>query len=315
MDEKHKALIKIWDHMMKGARRYVEDNGFIAIHGQPLIGTIVVACESVSNLFPIDFYGKKRWMSQSNQILIEKYSQEFGKIYCEITSFRQEPEADNRRLGSFNLLELEHQGSLDELLNNIEGVIYSIVEQVTENCQEELKLFGRNPDDLKLKIGKISYTDAVKLLNNNGFPELEWGTDIDAKHEKKLCELVGPVFCHRYPGEIKFWNMKDDPENTSVVLSADLLMPGVGECAGSAQRETSHSELLRKLESSEMFKVLLNQGVQRGDFDHYLNYHLENDVVDHSGCGIGLNRIVQWLIGSDDIREATPFVINRDTLG
>lgn len=314
VSEKQIALIKIWDAMLKGARGYVERNGFTAIHGQPLLGTITLACENVSTLFPIDFYGTKKFMTQSNQIEIEKYSQSLDKIYCEITSFRQEQNADNRRLSSFNLFEIEHKLGLEEILKNVEGILYSIIKEVADRCPEELRLFGRNPQDLlNYRVGRISYTDAVKLLNENGFPELEWGTDIDAVHENKLTELLGPVLCHRYPWPIKFWNMKNDPENPDVVLSADLLLPKAGESAGLAEREWCYEELCRKLDSWDALKVLLAQGVKKSDFDHYLQYHAENEVVQHSGAGLGLNRICQFLINSDDIREATPFVINRES--
>lgn len=314
ISEKQIALIKIWDAMLKGARGYVEQNGFIAIHGQPLLGTIVLACENVSTLFPIDFYGTKKFMTQSNQLEIEKYSQELDKIYCEITSFRQELNADKRRLASFNLFEIEHKGTLDEILDNIEGILYSIIKEVTDRCSDELKLFGRDPQDLlNYKVARISYTDAIKLLNENGFPDLEWGTDIDAVHENRLAELLGPVLVHRYPWPIKFWNMKNDPENPKVVLSADLILPKAGESAGIAQRETDYDKLCNKLDSWDALKVLLAQGVKKSDFDWYLRYHAENRVEQHSGAGLGLNRICQFLINSDDIREATPFVINRES--
>src|ERR1035437_7578405 len=311
ISDKQVALIKVWDSAINGARKYLELNGFTAIHGQPLMGSVVVACENVKTLFDLDFYGEQAFLTQSNQLLIEPYTAKFGRIYCEITSFRQEPNADNRRLAMFNLLEIEHLGGLDELLDHVSAIVYSMINEVINNCQDELKLFGRDIEDLKkTHIGRISYSEAITILQKNGFSDLEWGTDLEAKHEHALTAILGPVLCHRYPKEIKFWNMRQDPQDDRVVLSADLLLPKSGESAGSAERETNYDSLIEKLESSTMLQTLLDQGVKKSAFDWYLNHHIENDVQQHSGAGLGLNRIIQALLNLDDIRDATPFVVN-----
>jgi asparaginyl-tRNA synthetase len=317
-DPKRMAVIKVWDAMFRGARKYVESQGFVAIHNMPHIVGVTGACENTDTLFTVDWYdGKKMFLPQSNQLYIEMLTQaiEGGRVYGEIQSFRKEVKADARRLAQFSLFEIEHIGGLDELLGHLAGIVNSASKQVAEDCEKELALFGRDANELRnVTFKRMTYADAVELLKTEGFPELQFGDDLVAEHEGRLTELMGPMFVTHYPEEIKFFNMRNNDDDPRVVNSSDLLLPLAGESAGSAEREFDADKLREKLLKSSMLEGLLRQGMKLSDFDWYIDFHKEHDVKLHSGAGVGMARVAQFILGQTDIRDCVPFLINRDNV-
>ncbi|MEB3330812.1 MAG: amino acid--tRNA ligase-related protein, partial [Candidatus Sericytochromatia bacterium] len=227
------ALIRIWAAMFRGARRYVESQGFIGVHNVPEIVGVTGACENVDTLFKVDFFGKQAYLAQSDQLYLELITPVLGKVYAEIQSFRMEPEADDRHLCQFALFEIEHQGGLDELIGHLSGIVQAAVAEVLATCEEDLKAqFGRDTDALRqLAFKRLTYTEAVELLQPE-FPGLAWGDDLKAHHERRLTELLGACFLTHYPLPIKFFNMKQNAEDPRVVNSTDMLLPYSGESAG-----------------------------------------------------------------------------------
>lgn len=308
------ALIRIWDAMFRGARRYVEANGFIGVHNMPEIVGVTGACENIDTLFKVDYFGRPAYLAQSDQLYLELITPYLKKVYAEIQSFRMEPEVDDRHLCQFSLFEIEHLGGLDELIANLSGIIQSAGRQVAQDCEAELRLFGRKPEDInQIQFKTITYGDAVTLLQPD-FPELAWGDDLKANHERLLTEKLGPVFLTHYPLPIKFFNMKQNADDPRVVNSTDMLLPFAGESAGAAERETRYDEVVSRLKSSDMYQRLIALGGKDEDFEWYLNAHKDKDIPLHSGAGIGMARVAQFFLGLNDIRDAVPFLLNRENL-
>lgn len=312
--DRRMAIVRIWDAMFRGARGYVEREGFIGVHNMPEIVGVTGACENVDTLFKVDYFGRPAFLAQSDQLYLELLTPKLGKVYAEMQSFRMEPDADDRHLCQFALFEIEHLGDLDELIGNISGVVQSAIAEVVSRCSEELVMLGRNPADLRrLTFGKVTYSDAIDLLAER-FPNLRWGDDLVAEHEAALVELLGPCFVTHYPKEIKFFNMRINEDDPRVVNSTDLLLPLAGESAGAAEREHEHARVVERLVTSSMYARLLEAGAQPSDFDWYLDAHKDRDIPLHSGAGIGMARLAQFIMGADDIRDAVPFLVNRDNL-
>lgn len=308
------ALIKIWDAMFRGARRYVEMHNFIAVHNAPHIVGVTGACENIDTLFKVDYFGRPAYLAQSDQLYLELITPYLKKVYAEIQSFRMEPDVDDRHLCQFSLFEIEHLGGLDELIANLSGIVQSAGRQVAQDCEAELALFGRKPEDInQIQFKNITYSEAVTLLQAD-FPNLAWGDDLKAHHERLLTEKLGPVFLTHYPLPIKFFNMKQNADDPRVVNSTDMLLPFAGESAGAAERETRYEEIVSRLKSSEMYARLIALGGKDEDFEWYLNAHKDKDVPLHSGAGIGMARVAQFLLGLSDIRDAVPFLLNRENL-
>lgn len=308
------ALIRIWDAMFRGARQYVEAHGFVGVHNMPEIVGVTGACENIDTLFKLDYFGRPAYLAQSDQLYLELLTPYLKKVYAEIQSFRMEPEADDRHLCQFALFEIEHVGGLDELIDHLTGILRSIAHRVATDCAEDLALFGRDPAAIRqIYFKRLTYTEAVEILLDD-FPTLAWGDDLQAHHERVLTERFGPTFITHYPLPIKFFNMKQNTDDARVVNSTDMLLPFAGESAGAAEREHDYETIAHRLRSSSMYQRLIELGGKDEDFAWYLDAHKGQDVPLHSGAGIGMARVAQYLLGLSDIRLAVPFLLNRENL-
>lgn len=308
------ALVRIWDAMFRGARRYVEAQGFIGVHNMPEIVGVTGACENIDTLFKLDYFGKQAYLAQSDQLYLELMTPYLKRVYAEIQSFRMEPEADDRHLTQFSLFEIEHLGGLDELIGHLSGIVQAIAHQVAADCAGELAMFHRRPEDLDhIAFKQMTYTEAVEHLQQD-FPSLAWGDDLKAHHERLLTERFGPIFLTHYPLPIKFFNMRQNDADPRVVNSTDMLLPKAGESAGAAEREHRYETIVQRLKSSTMYQRLIDLGGKDEDFAWYLEAHKDRDIPLHSGAGIGMARVAQFLLGLDDIRQAVPFVLNSENL-
>lgn len=313
--EKEIARDKIVSSMTIGMEKYLIEQEYIKIYPS-LLTSITGACEQINTMFTLDFFGKLGFLTQSSQLRLEKASFYHEKVYCIINSFRAEPSIDTRHLCEFNLTELEQRGDLSNLMVSVENTIKSGVDYVLNKNEKELHILGRNTKELEnFKIDRISYEDAIKLLNYSGYPELQFGMDLKHEHEMRLTQLLGAVFCTEYPEEIKFWNMKGSCKDPRVVMSADLLLPKSGESGGMACRETKRDILEQKLIKSDMYKLLTEiHGLGMEDFQWYLDFHDTNTILEHSGVGLGNQRICQWLMNFDAIQDTTMYPTYRGNL-
>ena len=308
------SIAKIEASLLKGARGYFEDNGFVEVV-VPHITKATGACENVGTMFALDYFGEQGYLSQTAQLYLETLTPFLKKVWCIGPSFRAEPRADNRHLSEFTLIELEFAGDLSQLMKHIENMICSMIQRVLEERKEELTLLNVEEKrllDVRSPFEKITYTSAVKDLA--GY-EVEWGDDLKSHHENFLVKIHGdkPLFITHYPKEIKFFNMKTNPENPGIVNSTDLILPFSGEAVGAAEREFDYTALHEKLASSTMLKQLKERGGSIEDFSWYLEFYKKHGIP-HAGCGIGLNRVTQFVLGIDDIRATTVFPLNRDSL-
>jgi asparaginyl-tRNA synthetase len=308
------AVAMIESSLLKGARRYFEENGFAEVV-VPHLTKATGACENIATMFDVDFFGQKGYLSQTAQLYLEVLTPFLGKVWCIGPSFRAEPSADERHLAEFTLVELEFAGNFEELLAHIEGTICSMVNCVLSERNEELKLLKIDTERLrKLKrpFGRVTYTKAVESLAEFG---VRWGDDLKSHHERALVNMNDnqPLFVTHFPKVIKFFNMRENDDNPAIVNSADLLLPMSGEAVGAAERENRYEKLHQRLIDSSMFRQLVEKGGSIEDFRWYLDFYKEHGSL-HSGCGIGLNRVTQFVLGTDDIRATTAFPLNKESL-
>jgi asparaginyl-tRNA synthetase len=308
------AVAKIEASLLRGARKYFEDNDFTEII-VPHITRATGACENISTMFTVDHFEEKAYLAQTGQLYLEVLTPFLKKVWCVGPSFRAEPSVDERHLTEFTLIELEFEGNLAELMQHIENILQSMIQEVIKTRKEELELLeiDKRRLDVLPPFKKITYTDAVKELSRFG---VKWGDDLKSLHEKILVENHGnkPLFITHYPKAIKFFNMKTNEENPEIVNSTDLLLPYGGEAVGAAEREYEYKKLLERLECSTMLKQLIEKGGSIHDFDWYLEFYKGFGGTPHAGCGIGLNRVTQYVLGSSDIRTTTVFPLNRESI-
>jgi len=329
-------IIKLTNWVLQKSREYLQQNNYTEVV-TPRIVRASGACENINTLFEVSSEGEDRWfngskgyLAQTGQLYLEALVPKLGNVYCVGPSFRAEPKVDNRHLTEFLMIEIEHPGGFDQLLQYIEGMLYHLVHNLSlqKNSAEE---FGITPEHLEHlttcpKIfSKITYDEAIQKLKLLG-ETIEWGDDITSQQEKKLVleNNNQPLFITRFPDPMwdfkktieveKFFNMLPDPQNPGRVLSSDLILPFGGEAVGSAARAHEVTVLTKRLINSRMFKRLLERGGGLKDFEWYISQVEENGAVPHAGCGFGMARIIQWLVGTEDIRQAVAFPSNKETL-
>ncbi len=313
------AVALVEGRLVEGAMEYFMKEGFVNIV-VPHITRATGACENIDTLFEVDYFGNKGYLVQTGQLYLEAFIPHFRKVCCIGPSFRAEPEVDARHLTEFPLLEIEfatpEKGGLEQLMGHMEGIVHSMLSRV---LKEKGHLEGLGADAGRLRkarppFRKMAYREALEILNSLGH-RLSFGDDLKHAHEQDLASHLGsrPVFITHYPKEIKFFNMRENPEDPEVVNSTDLILPCSGEAAGAAEREHVHGKLLKRLKESQMLRMLEARGGGIRDFEWYLRL-IREQPIPHAGCGIGLNRVTQFALGSGDIRSCSAFPMNRENL-
>lgn len=300
------AILKIRDEIIFSIREYFKNNGFILVDSPILTPS---ACEGTSTLFETDYFGQKALLSQSGQLYGEASAMALGKIYCFGPTFRAEKSKTRRHLTEFWMVEPEVAfNDLNDDMDLAEDFICYIVEKVLKNCRKELEVLGRDIsklENIKKPFPRISYTQAIEILNKNGNPT-EWGGDIGGDEETIISKNFDrPVMIHRYPAAIKAFYMKRDPEDDRLALAVDVIGPeGYGEIIGGSQREEDYETLVKRIKE---------QGLDEKDFSWYLDLRKYGSVP-HSGFGMGIERAVAWICGLPHVRETIPFPRLMDRL-
>ncbi|MDE5721351.1 MAG: asparagine--tRNA ligase [Clostridia bacterium] len=257
--------------------------------------------------FAEDFFGAKAGLTVSGQLEGEIAAMGLGKIYTFGPTFRAEHSNTTRHAAEFWQIEPEVCfADLHDIIEIAEDFIKSIIKDVVENCPDEIAYFDeRIEKGLKEKLSnvinsdfaKITYTQAVEVLKKSGkefkFP-VEWGSDLQTEHERYLTEeyYKKPVFVTDYPADIKAFYMKLNSDNKTVAAT-DLLVPGIGEIIGCSEREA---------DSEKLKSAMLKRNMPLEAYTEYLDTRKYGSVP-HSGFGLGLERIIMYITGVQNIRD------------
>ncbi|MBQ1279251.1 MAG: asparagine--tRNA ligase [Clostridia bacterium] len=254
-----------------------------------------------------DFFGRRAALSVSGQLEGEVAAMALGKIYTFGPSFRAEKSNTPRHVAEFWHVEPEVAfAELPDIIEIAEDLIKHIINSVLEKCPEELKFFDAHFE--KGLIDKLTavanndfaimtYTEAIEKLKASGekfqYP-VEWGCDLMTEHERYISEVIckRPVFLTDYPKEIKSFYMKQNADGKTVAAT-DLLVPGVGEIIGCSEREADLDKLLEAMEI---------RGMNIDDYNDYISLRRFGSVP-HSGFGLGLERIIMYVTGVQNIRD------------
>jgi asparaginyl-tRNA synthetase len=225
-----------------------------------------------------------------------------GKTYCFGPTFRAEKSKTRRHLTEFWMVEPEVAfAHLEDTMALGEELVAYVVERVLATRRPELETLERNVANLekiKLPFPRLSYDDAVKLLQQKG-SEIQWGGDFGGTDETIISEnFERPVLVHRYPSQVKPFYMTPDPQRPEVALCVDMLAPeGYGEIIGGGERLADYDLLLKRLGEANL---------PRQAFEWYLDLRRYGSVP-HSGFGMGIERVVAWICGLEHVRETIPF--------
>ncbi|ASN05535.1 asparagine--tRNA ligase [Virgibacillus necropolis] len=300
------AVMKIRNEIIRATYEYFNENEYVKIDPPVLTGS---SAEGTTELFHTKYFDEEAYLSQSGQLYMEAAAMAFGKVFSFGPTFRAEKSKTRRHLIEFWMIEPE-MSFVDhaESLEIQEQYVSFVAQSVLTNCKLELDVLERDTSKLemiKAPFPRISYDDAVTLLKEKGFDDIEWGEDFGSPHETAIAEHFDkPVFITNYPAAIKSFYMKPDPERSDVVLCADLIAPeGYGEIIGGSQRIDDLELMTKRFEE---------HGLAGEAYNWYLELSKYGSVP-HSGFGLGLERTVAWLSGVDHVRETIPFprLLNR----
>ena len=308
--------------------KFFNENGFTYVHTPIVTGS---DCEGAGEMFQLttldldnvpknedgtvdyskDFFGKQTSLTVSGQLEAECMAMAFGKVYTFGPTFRAERSYTQRHAAEFWMVEPEIAfADLNDDMDLMEAMIKYIIKDVMARCPQDIDFFNQFVDKgLKERLEhvansdfvRISYTDAVKLLekNNDNFEyKVSWGCDLQTEHERYLTEkeFGKPVFVTDYPKEIKAFYMRlNDDDKT--VAATDLLVPGIGELCGASQREERYDVLLNRIREL---------GLNEEDYWWYLDLRRFGGNK-HAGFGLGFERMVMYLTGISNIRDVLPF--------
>jgi asparaginyl-tRNA synthetase len=294
------AILRIRAEAVRAARNYMDEQGY-TLTDAPIFTPS--ACEGTSTLFEVNYIDdEKAYLTQSGQLYIEATAMALGKVYTFGPTFRAEKSKTRRHLTEFWMLEPEAAyAELGDMMDLGEGLVSAVVQSVVKNKSRELEMLKRDVkklENIKAPFPRITYEEAIGVLQKRGNPA-KFGDDFGGDEETIISsEYDRPLIVHHYPAAIKAFYMQPDEARPDLALSFDMLAPeGYGEIIGGSQRIHDYDFLVKRLKEN-------NLPVE--SFQWYLDLRRYGSVP-HSGFGMGLERTVAWICGTEHIREVIPF--------
>lgn len=293
------AIQRLRNTLIQANYQFMKENNFIKIDSPILTPN---ACEGTTELFELEYFDKKAYLSQSGQLYLEAAIFAHGRVYDFGPVFRAEKSKTRRHLTEFWMMDAEMAFvDLKENLDIQESLIRFMVQAVLDNNKDDLDILERDTKPLENIVKpfyRITHAEAIKKLKELG-SEIGDNDDLGAEDETKLTqEFDNPIFITHYPAEVKAFYMKRDDKDPSKALCADLLAPeGYGEIIGGSQREDDYDVLLKRIKEEKL---------PLDEFQWYLDLR-KYGSVQHGGFGFGLERIVAWVCGIPHVRETIPF--------
>ncbi len=299
--------MKARSYIFRYARDFLDKQGFFEIT-PPLV--TVAGGETGADLFEVKYFDQKAYLTESSQLYSEAMIYSLEKVYSFAPSYRAEKSRTVKHLAEYWHLEPE-MAYFNNAMNMKfqEKLVSGIANKLAKEHPDILKFFNVEPDSL-IKIRppfkRLSYDQAIALLQEKG-SDKKWGDDFGVEEEKLLTENEDkPIFVYNWPKEIKAFYMPVNPKDERTVLCADMLAPhGHGEIIGSSEREWRYEELVKRMKE-------LNMNLD--NYSWYIDLRKYGSVP-HAGFGLGIERVIKWMLNLDHIRDAIPFprVINRLT--
>lgn len=322
------SVFRVRSVISQSIHRFFEGEGYEYIHS-PIITSS--DCEGAGETFKVttfdfdnipkdnsgridyskDFFGRLTNLTVSGQLEGEIMALALGKVYTFGPTFRAENSNTTRHASEFWMIEPEAAFvEIFEAMDLGERMIKFVIKYVKDKCIDELEflnnfidktLLSRLDNVLNNNFERITYTEAIDILlkSSRKFEyKVEWGVDLQSEHERYLTEeyFKKPVFLYNYPKDIKAFYMRLNDDNKTVA-AFDCLVPGIGEIIGGSQREERYEVLKNRIKEC---------GLSEDDYWWYLDLRKYGETK-HSGFGLGLERLVMYLTGMNNIRDVIPF--------
>ena len=283
---------------LKAIRDYLDKQDFVEINTPKMIAT---STEGGAALFPIFYYNKEAFLAQSPQLYKEQLTMSFEKVFEIAPIFRAEPSRTNRHLSEAISIDFEEAYvDYNDVMDRIEEIVKTCVTTVQKFVKD-------NPDtDFKVpetadKIPRYKYSELIEKMQNAGL-KTQWGDDLYPKNLQKI-GLEGFYVIVDWPMGPKPFYVKVKKDDPKISESFDLMWGDLELSSGSTRIE----------KKSELEERMRNKGMNVDSFAYHLNV-FDFGVPPHAGCGIGLERLMMALTGTENIRDTTFYPRDVDRL-
>ncbi|MEM1231458.1 MAG: asparagine--tRNA ligase [Pseudomonadota bacterium] len=314
------AIARVRNTVTQATHSYFNSNDFVWVN-TPII--TASDCEGAGELFRVstldqihagqsfenDFFGAETFLTVSGQLNVESFANALTRVYTFGPTFRAENSNTSRHLAEFWMIEPEIAfADLGDNATLAEDYLKHVIRAVLDEREDDMAFFNKQIDDTVLErlqaverssFERLPYSEAITILERADrkfeFP-VSWGADLQSEHERYLTEehVKGPLVVTDYPAEIKAFYMRlNDDQKT--VAAMDVLVPGVGEIIGGSQREDRLDVLDARMDDRLKEELWWYRDLRR------------YGTVPHAGFGLGLERLVLYLTGMENIRDAIPF--------
>ena len=301
IDLRRKVLQDIFNvrsQVLKSIRDYFYSQNFTEINTPKMIAT---ATEGGAALFPIFYYNKEAFLAQSPQLYKEQLTMSFEKVFEIAPIFRAEPSRTNRHLAEAISIDLEEAFvDYNDVMNRIEEIIKISIQTVNEYVKNNSDVEFTIPE-MPQSIPRYSYDDLVDKMQKAG-AKTEWGDDLYPSNLKKI-GLEGFYFIKDWPMGPKPFYVKESKANPKISESFDLMFGDLELSSGSTRIE----------KRNELEERMKNKGMKTDAFEYHLGA-FDYGVPPHAGCGIGLERLIMALTGTENIRDVTFYPRDVDRL-
>ncbi len=308
----HQAVVRVRNSLSWQIHRFFQERGFLWIH-TPIITS--ADAEGAGEVFPLanaqEFFGGPAFLSVSGQLSVECFAQSHTDVYTFGPTFRAENSNTPRHVAEFWMIEPEIAfADLDDVIALAEAFVREVTQAVHEQCADDFPFFDRFiekgvfqavQDAIAKPFARVTFHEAQQILAASGRTfEYPIGPEhsLQAEHERFLAEehFQGPVFVTDYPRDQKAFYMRQNDDGKTMAAT-DLLVPRIGEMIGGSQRE----ERLDRLEAE-----LTRRGMTADHLWWYLDLR-RFGTTPHGGFGLGFDRMLMWITGIANIRDAIPF--------
>ena len=301
LDLRRSVLQKIFlarSHALRAIRDYLSGQDFVEINTPKMIAT---ATEGGAALFPIFYYNKEAFLAQSPQLYKEQLTMSFEKVFEIAPIFRAEPSRTNRHLSEaisidFEEAYVDYNDVMDRIEELVKTCITTVQQFVKDNPDTDFKV-----PDVPDKITRYKYSELIEKMQSAGL-KTQWGDYLYPKNLQKI-GLSGFYFIVDWPMGPKPFYVKVKKDDPKISESFDLMWGDLELSSGSTRIE----------KKSELEERMKNKGMKIDSFDYHLSV-FDFGVPPHPGCGIGLERLMMALTGTENIRDTTFYPRDVDRL-
>jgi len=298
---RQQSIFKIKNRVLQIVREYLISQNFMEVNTPKIVAT---ATESGAALFPISYFEREAFLSQSPQLYKEVLTGCFDRVFEIGPIFRAEEHDTTRHLNEVMSIDIEAAfATQDDVIEILENLIARVFDQVRRECPDELKILNRELKVPKVPFPRVRYDDAIKMLDDTEV-KVPWGEDLPTSADRKLGELIGGAyFVTDWPTAIKPFYIMPREDEPKLSYAFDLMYEELELASGGTR---VHQEEL-------LIKQLKQKGLNPENFEsHVKNFRF--GLPPHAGWGLGLDRLIMVLTGIENIRETVLFPRDRKRL-